>query len=287
MPSLVFPFEVFLSAFVAIQGSILHLRGEGVGPGKRFALCPLGPPLVKYSSSSKALISYDPKAEAVQLVADKRYEAGEMVVAWCGPQPNQRLLLNYGLVEDDNPFDKLQVTITIPSVDPLFRAKRSALTPHGLSTQQTFDLSVSKPIPPTIKPWMRLALATDADQVNKVQFFPTSRGPNSVSPPADLSPPASLLALDSLTEERISSILAGHIASRLEAYNQGPHGQEAGSAIKQQSSRQQVAARLIAAEKRILFSCLHSLGYTDGQAIVKSNFDSVSSVFEASSLVFS
>ena len=37
---------------------------------------------------------------------DRDYRAGEPIKAWCGPQPNRRLLLNYGIVTDDNPYDK-------------------------------------------------------------------------------------------------------------------------------------------------------------------------------------
>lgn len=53
-----------------------------------------------------------------------------------------QLLVNYGVVEDNNPYDKLTVTATIPNSDPLFKEKRAALQPAmaGLSTQQDFDL---------------------------------------------------------------------------------------------------------------------------------------------------
>ena len=38
------------------------------------------------------------------------------VKVWC-----LQLLVNYGIVEDDNPYDKLQLTATIPHSDPLFQ----------------------------------------------------------------------------------------------------------------------------------------------------------------------
>lgn len=34
----------------------------------------------------------------------------------CGPQPNTRLLLNYGFVDEDNPYDKLFVKVSTPHV---------------------------------------------------------------------------------------------------------------------------------------------------------------------------
>ena len=35
-----------------------------------------------------------------------------------------RLLLNYGLVDENNPYDKLQITTILATSDPLFQAKR-------------------------------------------------------------------------------------------------------------------------------------------------------------------
>ena len=111
------------------------------------------------------MLKYNPETKSIQLSADRAYAPGELLTTWCGPQPNSRLLLNYGLVDENNPYDKLQVTITLPNSDPLFKAKRAALQPHGLSTQQTFDLKRDKPLPEALLPFMRLALATENSQV--------------------------------------------------------------------------------------------------------------------------
>ena len=53
---------------------------------------------------AQAMLKYDAKAREVQLVVDRAYSAGEPVYAWCGPQPNRRLLLNYSIVDDNNPY---------------------------------------------------------------------------------------------------------------------------------------------------------------------------------------
>ena len=42
---------LFVQAFAAVQASVVHL--QGVPLSKRFALVPLGPPLLSYSSTSK------------------------------------------------------------------------------------------------------------------------------------------------------------------------------------------------------------------------------------------
>lgn len=60
-------------------------------------VCPL-------SASGQAMLKYDASAREVQLVVDRAYSAGEPVYAWCGPQPNRRLLLNYSIVDDNNPY---------------------------------------------------------------------------------------------------------------------------------------------------------------------------------------
>lgn len=31
----------------------------------------------------------------------------------CGPQPNSRLLLNYGFVDEDNPYDRIALEVII------------------------------------------------------------------------------------------------------------------------------------------------------------------------------
>ena len=75
---------------------------------------PLGPPLLSYTSTSKAMLQYNSGTKTVQLVADRAYAPGELLTAWCGPQPNSRLLLNYGLVDENNPYDKIQVGSILP-----------------------------------------------------------------------------------------------------------------------------------------------------------------------------
>lgn len=88
----------------------------------------------------QAMLRYDPVAGEVQFTSDRAYLACSPVYTWCGPQPNGRLLLNYGIVDETNPYDRLALTITLPIADPLYSMKRSLLQPHGLSTQQTFYL---------------------------------------------------------------------------------------------------------------------------------------------------
>ncbi|KAI3754124.1 hypothetical protein L2E82_26300 [Cichorium intybus] len=50
---------------------------------------------------------------AVQLVVDRPYIVGQSIVVWCGPQPNSKLLINYGFVDEDNSYDHLVVEVNV------------------------------------------------------------------------------------------------------------------------------------------------------------------------------
>lgn len=51
IPTEAFSLALFTQAFATVQASIVHL--QDVTLSKRFALVPLGPPLLSYSSTSK------------------------------------------------------------------------------------------------------------------------------------------------------------------------------------------------------------------------------------------
>ena len=55
------------------------------------------------------MLKYEPEAGEVQLVTDRGYREGDPITVWFGPQPNQRAFLNYGIVDEDNPHDKLML----------------------------------------------------------------------------------------------------------------------------------------------------------------------------------
>ena len=98
----------------------------------------------------QAMLTWNEVEREVQLKADRTYKRGEPVYAWCGPQPNAALLLNYGIVDEDNPYDKLSMTVTIPHQDPLFQQKRHILQQHGLATMQKFELQRHKVRPSSL-----------------------------------------------------------------------------------------------------------------------------------------
>ncbi|KAL4578771.1 hypothetical protein LXL04_014902 [Taraxacum kok-saghyz] len=82
-----------------LQIRVWFIEIQKVSLARRFALVPLGSPLLTYRSNCKAMLTT--VDVAVQLVVDGLYIAGQSVVVWCGPQPNSKLLINYGFVDDD------------------------------------------------------------------------------------------------------------------------------------------------------------------------------------------
>jgi len=58
IPTEAFSLQLFTQAFTTVQASIVHL--QDVTLSKRFALVPLGPPLLSYSSTSKVPASHPP-----------------------------------------------------------------------------------------------------------------------------------------------------------------------------------------------------------------------------------
>jgi hypothetical protein len=64
-----------------------------------------------------------------------------------------------------SPLPSPKVTLTLPSSDPLYGAKRAAAHEAGLATQASFDVSAARPLHPQLLPFMRLALATTPEQV--------------------------------------------------------------------------------------------------------------------------
>ena len=64
----------------SVQSAVVHLMG--VPPAARFALVPLGPPLLRYSATARTTLKWDPAAAAVVLEADRDLAPGDPVVAW-------------------------------------------------------------------------------------------------------------------------------------------------------------------------------------------------------------
>eukprot|EP00898_Chlorokybus_atmophyticus_P007628 jgi/Chlat1/7867/Chrsp66S07342 len=238
IPTEAFSLNIFKQAFVAVQSCVVHLQNVNIA--KRFALVPLGPPFLAYSSTCRALLKHDDD-DHVSLTIDRPYKAGEPISVWCGPQPNAKLLLNYGFVDPNNPYDRLVVETSLPNDDPLFQKKRLILQHHGLSTVQTFQLYRGKESDAVEKmlTYMRFAHASDADELSKIDF---ADGP--------------VCLRDPTVEKGALLQLKDYVQQRLSKYPRTLEEDEALLRSGTVSTRERVATQLVSIEKGILLNTL-------------------------------
>eukprot|EP00850_Spirogloea_muscicola_P006646 SM000032S12030 [mRNA] locus=s32:3530:6968:- [translate_table: standard] len=273
IPTEAFPFEIFKQAFVAIQACVVHL--QGVSLARRFALVPLGPPLLSYESNCRCMLKG--VDGFVQLEVDRAYKAGEPIVVWCGPQPNSRLLLNYGFVDEKNPYDRLAVEAALDPKDPLYQNKRAIVQKNDRLTIQTFQASAAltcalsclggsfatavlpfltpqiisllniykgreKEAVMDMLPYLRLGHVSDPEDMDSVGF---AEGP--------------ICPVSPCNERAVLGQLAGYFKSRLDAYKSTLEEDVAVIADDQTCPKKKVATQLLRIEKRILNSALSTV----------------------------
>ncbi|CAN6969216.1 unnamed protein product [Brassica oleracea var. botrytis] len=237
IPTEAFSFEIFKQAFVAIQSCVVHL--QNVSLARRFALVPLGPPLLAYCSNCKALLTA--VDGAVELVVDRAYKAGDPIVAWCGPQPNAKLLLNYGFVDEDNPYDRIIVEAALSTDDPQYQDKRLVAQRKGKLSQQVFQVRVGKEREAVqdMLPYLRLGYMSDPAETQSVI---SSQGP--------------VCSMSPCMERAVLDQLADYFMRRLSRYPTTLKEDDALLADPSLNPRKRVATRLVRLEKKMLAACL-------------------------------
>uniref|UniRef100_A0A0E0MKY5 Rubisco LSMT substrate-binding domain-containing protein n=1 Tax=Oryza punctata TaxID=4537 RepID=A0A0E0MKY5_ORYPU len=236
IPTEAFPFEIFKQAFVAVQSCVVHL--QKVSLARRFALVPLGPPLLTYKSNCKAMLTA--VGDSVRLVVDRPYKAGEPIIVWCGPQPNSRLLLNYGFIDEDNPYDRIA---SLNTEDPQFQEKRMVAQRNGKLAIQNFHVCVGKEKETIAEmlPYLRLGYISDPDEMQAI-----------LSSEGDTCP------VSPCTERAVLDQLVGYLESRLADYPTTLDEDDAMLADGNLEPKKEVATRLVRLEKKLLHGCLQA-----------------------------
>ncbi|KAF3783324.1 Histone-lysine N-methyltransferase [Nymphaea thermarum] len=237
IPTEAFSYEIFKQAFVAVQSCVVHL--QKVALARRFALVPLGPPLLAYRSNCKAMLTST--EDAVQLVVDRPYKSGEPISVWCGPQPNSRLLLNYGFVDEENPYDRLSIEVSLNTDDPQYQDKRMIAQRNGKLTVQAY-VGREKEAIMDMLPYMRLGYVSDPAEMHTVI---SSQGP--VCP---VSPCVERAVLDQLR---------GYLKTRLAGYPTNQSEADILLADIRADPKRQVAMQLVKLEKKMLSACLKAV----------------------------
>lgn len=236
IPTEAFPYKIFKQAFVAVQSCVVHL--QNVSLARRFALVPLGPPLLTYKSNCKAMLKA--VQDSVQLVVDRPYKAGDAIVVWCGPQPNSRLLLNYGFVDADNPYDRLVFEASLNTDDPQYQEKRIVAQRNGKLAVQVFNVYVGreKEAISDMLPYLRLGYVSDPSEMHSVI---SSQGP--------------ICHVSPCMERAVLDQLVGYFQNRLSSYPTTLSEDEAIMDDCQLDPKKRVAARLVSLEKKMLNAC--------------------------------
>ncbi|XP_008807527.1 ribulose-1,5 bisphosphate carboxylase/oxygenase large subunit N-methyltransferase, chloroplastic-like [Phoenix dactylifera] len=240
IPTEAFPFKIFKEAFVAVQSCVVHL--QKVSLARRFALVPLGPPLLAYKSNCKAMLTA--VNDAVQLVVDRPYKAGEPIVVWCGPQPNSRLLLNYGFVDEDNPYDRIVVEASLNTEDPQYQEKRMVAQRNGKLAVQVFHVYVGreKEAISEMLPYMRLGYVSDPAEMHSVI---SSQGP--------------ICPVSPCMERAVLDQLVGYFEARLAGYPTTLSEDEDMLRDGHLNPKKRVAVQLVKLEKKMLHACLQAV----------------------------
>ncbi|KAF5746944.1 hypothetical protein HS088_TW06G01120 [Tripterygium wilfordii] len=239
IPTEAFSFEIFKQAFVAVQSCVVHL--QNVSLARRFALVPLGPPLLAYISNCKAMLTA--VGGAVELIVDRPYKAGESIVVWCGPQPNSKLLLNYGFVDEDNSYDRIMVEAALNTEDPQYQDKRMVAQRNSKLSVQVFHVYAGKEKEAVtdMLPYLRLGYVSDPSEMQSVI---SSQGP--VCP---VSPCMERAVLDQLVD---------YFKKRLARYPTTLTEDEILLADCNLNPKKRVATQLVRLEKKMLNSCLQA-----------------------------
>ncbi|KAH7296774.1 hypothetical protein KP509_26G038400 [Ceratopteris richardii] len=237
IPTEAFTFDIFKQAFVAVQSCVVHL--QNVPLARRFALVPLGPPLLAYKSTCKAMLKSN--GDAVQLQVDRPYKVGDAIVVWCGPQANARLLLNYGFVDEDNPYDRLSVEVSLNTSDPLYQAKRLVAQRNNLLAIQAFQIYRGKERETVLNmlPYLRLGHVTEDEDMQSIL--------SSEGPVCGVSPCRERAVLDQL-ESYFTTCIAKYPTSLSDDLKM----------LEDSSTppKRRVATQLLKLEKEILHNCL-------------------------------
>ncbi len=98
----------------------------------------------------------------VTLYTDRPYPQMAQVYVTYGPKPNSELLLLYGFVVDRNPYDSVDITVSLNEDDPLWERKRQYLAESGVKPTSSFPLYRDR-YPMELVEFLRFCVATEEE----------------------------------------------------------------------------------------------------------------------------
>eukprot|EP00890_Picochlorum_soloecismus_P004729 jgi/Picsp_1/5257/NSC_02619-R1_set domain-containing protein len=101
------------------------------------ALCPILD-FANHAPESKSYIRYNPSANSVEIVADRVYKPGDQICINYGEKTNGEILLSYGFIPMNNPYDACLLDLTISN-----KYLETMMKGMDLPTQKVFPLQMS------------------------------------------------------------------------------------------------------------------------------------------------
>ncbi len=177
-----FTFENWEWAFTMLFSRAIRLRN--LKEGETLAMVPYAD-LINHSSFSRAYIDaretgdwlFKTGEEEVILYADRGYRKMEQIYISYGPKSNADLLLLYGFALERNPYNSVDVTVSIALrtaeaaassdddngvIDPLAQEKLDFLKESGRSTTVDFPCYADR-YPTEMLQYLRLMMMTEED----------------------------------------------------------------------------------------------------------------------------
>ncbi|KAF4357965.1 hypothetical protein F8388_008473 [Cannabis sativa] len=122
-------------------------------------------------SEEEAIILNRPHVNAHKHHVDNELRMLERFV--CGPQPNSKLLINYGFVDEDNPYDRLVIEAALNTEDPQYQDKRMVAQRNGKLSVQVYAGKEREAILDLL-PYIRLGYLSEPSEMQSVI---SSQGP--------------------------------------------------------------------------------------------------------------
>lgn len=96
----------------------------------------------------------------VTLYTDRPYPQMAQVFVTYGPKPNRELLLLYGFVVDRNPYDSVEITVSLREDDPCYERKLEFLSESNVKPRTKFPLYRDR-YPMELVEFLRFCVATE------------------------------------------------------------------------------------------------------------------------------
>ncbi|PRW58899.1 rubisco small subunit N-methyltransferase [Chlorella sorokiniana] len=225
-PAAVFNEQAFLEAMSVVLAYAAYLPSA-----QCFALLPLVGGFRRTGSAAGAVLDYDLERQAVTLVAQRPYSAGQEVSIYDG-RPNGELLLATGTLEAGNPADCLFMETGLVAADRMYTTKRQILEELGLGVRAEFPITQDS-ITTQQLVYLRMARLQDPAQLAKINFEQDT-------------------IISQENEYEILQLMMGDLRDRLHAYASEYDDDVKDLQRRDLTPQQRLAAQLRLGEKRIL-----------------------------------